>query len=114
MTKVDTDPRVRAAYAEGGGIYRIIPSAVAIPECVSDVQAIVRQAERDGTPLVPRGSGSGMPGGNVGSGRVVDLSQGFHTLDIDPARRTATAGASVPWAALNEAARAHGLRLPPD
>ncbi|HXJ31257.1 MAG TPA: FAD-binding oxidoreductase, partial [Gemmatimonadales bacterium] len=114
MTGVHTDPRVRAAYAEGGGIYRIIPTAVAIPETVTDVQELVRRAEGAGTPLVPRGAGSGMPGGNVGSGCVIDLSQSFRALTIDSERRTATAGASVTWAQLNDAARAHGLRLPPD
>ena len=114
MTKVHTDLRVRAAYAEGGGIYRIIPTAVAIPDSTAEVRQLVRAAERDGTALVPRGAGSGMPGGNVGSGQVVDLSQGFGTLEIDPHQRTATAGASLTWAQINEAARSHGLRLPPD
>jgi FAD/FMN-containing dehydrogenase len=114
MTRLHSDPRVRAAYAEGAGIYRFVPTAVVIPETVADVQELVRQAERDGTALVPRGAGSGMPGGNVGSGCVVDLSQSFRTLAIDPQRRIATAGASVTWAELNDAARAHGLRLPPD
>ena len=114
MTGVSTDPRVRAAYAEGGGIYRIVPAAVTVPQQVSDVREIVRRAERDGMPLVPRGAGSGMPGGNVGDGCIVDLGQAFRTLQIDPAKRIATAGASVTWAELNDAARAHGLRLPPD
>src|SRR5258708_20025036 len=103
MTRVHTDPRVRAAYAEGGGIYRIIPSAVAIPEAVTDVQELVRQAERDGPPLVPRGAGSGMPGGNVGSGCVIDLSQSFRGLAIDPQSRNATPGASITWAQLTAA-----------
>ncbi|MGE5143558.1 MAG: FAD-binding oxidoreductase [Acidobacteriota bacterium] len=114
MARLPTDPRVRAAYAEGAGIYRIVPTAVAIPESVADVQDLVRQAERDGTALVPRGAGSGMPGGNVGTGLVVDLSQGFRTLEVDPRQHTATAGASVTWAQVNDAAGAHGLRLPPD
>ena len=114
MTTALTDPRARAAYAEGGGIYRIIPAAVAIPETVADVQELVRRAERDGTTLVPRGAGSGMPGGNVGSGCIVDLSQSFRTLAIDPQRRIATAGASTTWAQVNEAAASHRLRLPPD
>ena len=51
MTGVSTDPRVRAAYAEGGGIYRIVPAAVTVPQQVSDVREIVRRAERDGMPL---------------------------------------------------------------
>jgi FAD/FMN-containing dehydrogenase len=109
-----TDARVCAAYAEGAGIYRIVPSAVAIPRDVEEVAALVRWAAETRTPLVPRGAGSGMPGGNVGSGVVVDLSQGFPHLAVDPARRLATAGASVTWAAVNDASRPYGLRLPPD
>ena len=114
MIDAFTDPRTRAAYSEGGGIYRIIPSAVAIPQTVADVQDLVRQAERDSTALVPRGAGSGMPGGNIGTGRLVDLSQSFRTLTIDPEHRSATAGCSVIWSQLTDAARVHGLRLPPD
>lgn len=114
MTDSFTDPRIRAAYSEGAGIYRIVPDAVAIPAGIAEVTALVRAAERAGTPLVPRGAGSGMPGGNVGRGTVVDCSSGFGELKVDPARRIARAGAGVTWAAVNEAARAHGLRLPPD
>ncbi|MGH7672950.1 MAG: FAD-binding oxidoreductase [Gemmatimonadales bacterium] len=109
-----TESRIRAAYAEGAGIYRIVPSAVAIPRDVDEVAALVRWAAETRTPLVPRGAGSGMPGGNVGRDVVVDLSRGFSQLAVDPARRLATAGASVTWAAVNDGARPYGLRLPPD
>src|SRR5436309_562454 len=63
-----TDGRSRAAYAEGAGIYRIVPRAVAIPKTVEDVQQLLRWAAATGTSLVPRGAGSGMPGGSVGHG----------------------------------------------
>jgi len=109
-----TDARVRAAYAEGAGIYRILPAAVALPENQDDVVALVRQARESHLALIPRGAGSGMPGGNVGSGVIVDLSAGFSDLVIDPHRRTARAGASVSWAEVNAAAEPYGLRLPPD
>jgi FAD/FMN-containing dehydrogenase len=109
-----TDPRVRAAYAEGAGPYRLIPSAVAIPEGVDDVIALVRKAAHSRRALIPRGAGSGMPGGNVGPGIVVDLSLGFAELSVDAQARVARAGASVTWERLNEAARPYGLRLPPD
>src|SRR5438552_3330409 len=78
-----TDPRVRAAYAEGAGVYRIVPAAVAIPQTVADVVSLVRQATASKTPLIPRGAGSGMPGSNVGSGIIADLSIGFAELGID-------------------------------
>ncbi len=103
-----------AAYAEGAGIYRIVPAAVAIPGNTDDVVALVRHAADSRLTLIPRGAGSGMPGGNVGSGVIVDLSSGFSQLVVDPQTRIARAGASVTWANVNEAAKPHGLRLPPD
>jgi FAD/FMN-containing dehydrogenase len=111
---LNTDPRTRAAYAEGAGIYRIVPEAVAIPQDISDLIALMRQAAASGTPLIPRGAGSGMAGGNVGKGIVVDLSTAFTELTIDPHGRIARAGASVTWGQVNDAARPYGLRLPPD
>jgi FAD/FMN-containing dehydrogenase len=114
VTSLLTDSRVRSAYSEGAGIYRIVPAAVAIPENVEDVVALVRDAERGGSPLIPRGAGSGMPGGNVGQGVILDLSRAFPTLEVDARRRIARTGASVTWAQVHQAAAAHGLRLPPD
>jgi len=109
-----TDPRIRAAYSEGAGIYRIVPAAVVVPRGVEQVQALVHWAADTGTPLIPRGSGSAMPGSNVGPGIIADLSQGFHWTAPDWPGRTIWTGASVTWAEVNDAARAYGLRLPPD
>src|SRR5947208_10468616 len=109
-----TDFRVRAAYSEGAGIHRIVPAAVVVPRGVEELQRLLRWAVETGTRLVPRGAGSGMAGGSVGRDVVVDLSQGFRWTVPDWSRRTLWAGASVTWAAVTEAARAFGLRLPPD
>jgi len=109
-----TDLRIRAAYSEGAGIYRIVPGAVALPRGVEELQQLVRWAGATGTALVPRGAGSGMAGGSVGRGVVVDLSQGFHWTAPDWPRRRLWAGASVTWAEVTAAARPFGLRLPPD
>jgi FAD/FMN-containing dehydrogenase len=109
-----TDPRVRAAYAEGAGIYRIVPQAVAIPDSVEALQHVVRWAAETGTPLVPRGAGSAMPGNNVGAGVIVDCTRGFGGVTVDAGRRTARAGAGATWREVTEAARPYGLRLPPD
>jgi FAD/FMN-containing dehydrogenase len=111
---VITDFRVRAAYAEGAGIYRIVPAGVAIPRGVEELQELVRWAAASGTPLVPRGGGSGMAGGSVGRGVVVDLSQGFGWMRPDWERRHIWVGASVTGGQVNEAARPFGLRLAPD
>jgi FAD/FMN-containing dehydrogenase len=114
MPALLTDPRLLAAYSEGAGIYRIVPRAVATPTNSSEIADVLRQAADQHVPVIPRGAGSGMAGGNVGRGVVLDLSLGFRALEIDSRRRVARAGASVTWAQVNEAARGHGLRLPPD
>lgn len=110
-----TDLRARAAYAEGAGIYRIIPQGVARPDDVADLARLARWADETGTPLIPRGAGSAMGGGSVGSGVIVDLARiGPSTLQVDPSAATARTGAAVTWGALDRAAAAHRLRLPPD
>ncbi|PYO31364.1 MAG: hypothetical protein DMD51_05490 [Gemmatimonadetes bacterium] len=109
-----TDERVRAAYSEGAGIYRIVPAGVALPRGVEELQALVRWAAETRTPLVPRGAGSGMPGGGVGRGVVVDLSPGFHWIAPDWSHRAVWVGASVTAADISDAARPFGLRLAPD
>src|SRR3989475_607904 len=109
-----TDERIRAAYSGGAGISRIAPAGVAIPRGVEDLQQLVRWAAETGTPLVARGGGSGMVGGSVGRGVIVDLSQGFAWTKASWERRHIWVGASVTWAQVNGAARPFGLRLPPD
>ena len=109
-----TDDRARACYAEGAGIYRIVPSAVAVPADVADLRTLVRWAAADGTPLVARGAGSAMGGGNVGDGVLVDLTAlGPVIIEIDVPARRARVSAGVTAHALDAAARGHGLRFPP-
>src|SRR5665213_909930 len=69
------DDSARALYSEGAGIARTIPAAVAVPASADDVSALVRWAAGTHTPLSARGSVSGMAGGAVGSGVIVDLSR---------------------------------------
>jgi FAD/FMN-containing dehydrogenase len=109
-----TDARARAAYSEGAGIYRIIPEGVARPKDVADLKLLISWASEHRVPLVPRGAGSAMGGGNVGQGVVLDLAELSHPLKIDSAASTATTGAAVTLAGLNAAAASYGLRLPPD
>ncbi|MSR03152.1 MAG: FAD-binding oxidoreductase [Gemmatimonadetes bacterium] len=109
------DPRARAAYSEGAGIYRIVLRSVAVPPTTQALVDLVRWAGEHQVPLVPRGAGSGMPGGNVGDGVVVDLT----ALDgapvaVDQVALLATTGAAVSLGVLAEAAGRVGLRMPVD
>src|SRR4051794_29221000 len=69
------DEAARAVYSEGAGIQRILPAAVAVPADVEDLIALVEWAKAEGATLIPRGSGSGMAGGAIGPGVIVDLSR---------------------------------------
>src|SRR3982751_1267087 len=110
-----TDPRARAVYSEGAGIYRIIPRAVVLPADQDDLRRLVCWALEQRVALIPRGAGSAMGGGNVGEGVLVDLTGMSHPPPlVDPIRRLARTAAATTLAQLNAAAAAHNLRLPPD
>jgi FAD/FMN-containing dehydrogenase len=110
-----TDGRARASYSEGAGIYRIVPSAIAVPSTTAALARLVAWAKQGKVSLVPRGAGSAMPGSNVGSGVLVDLrALDGAPLTIDPVGQLAYTGAAVTLGALDELAGRHGLRMPVD
>lgn len=110
-----TDARILAAYAEGAGIYRIVPTGVAAPASLADLRELVRWAAGERVGLIPRGAGSGIPGSAVGSDVVVDLRERMpRQLEVDPVSRTAITSANITHAELTRSALPHGLRLPPD
>ena len=110
-----TDPGARASYSEGAGIFRIVPAGVVVPSTTRALAELVGWAADTGTPLIPRGAGSGMVGGNIGRGLVMDLTiLDGAPVSVRPGERMAEAGAAVTHRGLSQAAEHHGLRLPPD
>jgi FAD/FMN-containing dehydrogenase len=69
------DDAARAVYSEAAGIHRLVPQVVAVPVDADDVVTLTRWAAAQGVPLTPRGAGSSMAGGAVGTGVLVDCSQ---------------------------------------
>jgi FAD/FMN-containing dehydrogenase len=109
-----TDLPARAVYSEGAGIARVVPQAVRVVRSAEEVPAIVREARESGHPLIPRGSGSGMPGGAVGDGWILDLSRLDWIAPVDVEGKRVWAGAGAVRNAVDAAARAVGLRFPVD
>ena len=109
------DAAAREPFAEASGILRALPEAVAVPGDPEDLAALVRWAGSTGTALVPRGAGTGMPGGNLGRGIAVDLVSGFRAAPaIDAQARRARIAPGITLAALNAAAAPHALHFPVD
>lgn len=108
------DLPARAVYSEAAGIARILPRAVAVPADAADACALVRWAAATRTPLVPRGSGSSMPGGAIGDGVIIDLSGLDEIEPVDVARGSIRCGPGAVRDAIDRAARAVGLQFPVD
>ena len=109
-----TDLPARAVYSEGAGIARELPRAVVVPPSADEIPDIIRRARGAGVPLVPRGSGSGMAGGAVGDGVILDLSRLNWIAPVEVGARRVRAGAGAVRDAVDAAARAVGLRFPVD
>jgi len=108
------DLTARALYAEGAGIARCLPQAVAVPEDLDALGELVRWSKRTGHALIPRGSGSGMAAGAVGPHVVVDLSRFTDVQPVNLDTRRVVAGVGATRHAVDAAARAVGLRFPVD
>ncbi len=109
------EERERSRFAEASGIFHTLPQAAAIPADAEDLDSLVRWAARTGSALVPRGAGTGMPGGNLGQGVVVDLLTGFRgTEPVDPERRRVWVQPGVTLAELNRECGPTGLHFPVD
>jgi hypothetical protein len=85
------------------------PVAVAIPETVGEVAAVVIAAREDGLRIAPQSTGHGAgPLGPLDDTVLLRTSRlgGVH---VDPVARTARVGAGVKWRDVVHAAAAHGL-----
>ena len=86
------------------------PLCVVEPLCTSEVQAVLRLANRHRVAVIPLGGGSGLMGGaaSVTPAVVLDLRR-MAEVCVRPADRMAEAGAGATLAAVNAAAGLHGL-----
>jgi FAD/FMN-containing dehydrogenase/Fe-S oxidoreductase len=77
------DDVTRRLYSTDGSLYEITPAVVVRPRMSADVEATVRYASENGIPVHARGAGSGLAGGCLGSGIVVDFSRYMRRLLSD-------------------------------
>jgi len=113
--EVRFDALSRTIYATDASIYEITPLGVVLPKDAEDVAATVRECRRFGTHVVPRGAGTGLTGGAVGSGVQIDLSRFMNRighLRIDA--RTVDVEPGVVLDELNAYLKPHGLHFAPD
>ena len=105
-----TEAAVRASAVSGP--FQAAPTAYVIPEDEDDLGRLIRWAWENEIPLIPRGAGTGMPGGNLGPSVVVEIGPGFRDLVLDPESSRIRAGAGAVGAGVDRAARGIGGFLP--
>ena len=109
------DNLTRQLYATDASIYQIEPAAVAFPQNARQTSDLIRAAANENLPLIPRGAGSGLAGGAIGDGLIIDFSR--FNREISPPnleRRTVRAGSGVVLDQLNQFLKPHGFCFGPD
>ena len=109
------DNLTRQLYATDASHYQIEPLAVAFPRDATQVSSVIQAAGHAGVSVIPRGAGTGLVGGAIGDGLVLDLAR--HTrwiADFDPEKQTVRVGAGVVLDQLNQYLKPAGFCFGPD
>src|SRR5258706_8415070 len=109
------DNLTRQLYATDASIYQIEPIAVAFPRGARQASAIIQAAGQAGVAVIPRGAGTGLVGGAIGDGVIIDFSRHNREIaELDLERRTVRVGPGVVLDDLNKFLRPHGFCFGPD
>jgi FAD/FMN-containing dehydrogenase/Fe-S oxidoreductase len=109
------DDLTRQLYATDASLYQLEPAAVAFPRSSQQASSVISAAAEGNVPVTPRGAGSGLSGGAIGDGLVVDFSRHNRQItDLNLEARTVRAGAGVVLDQLNAFLKPHGFCFGPD
>lgn len=113
--EIRSDDISRSVYSVDASIYEIQPLAAVLPVDKQDLIAAVNIAAKHGVPIIPRGAATGIAGGCIGKGLVIDVSRHLQGIvDINEQNKTATCEPGVVQNALNRAVEHFGYRLGPE
>jgi FAD/FMN-containing dehydrogenase/Fe-S oxidoreductase len=109
------DDLTRQLYATDASLYQLEPAAVAFPRSAQQASAIINAAAEANIPVTPRGAGSGLSGGAIGDGLIVDFSRYNRQItELNLEARTVRTGAGVVLDQLNAFLKPHGFCFGPD
>lgn len=112
---VEFDPISRVLYATDAGLNQIEPLGVVAPRDSEDVVKLVQYAAERGVSLIPRGSGSGLAGGAVGTGIQVDFTRHMNRiLEIAPDASWVRVQPGLVMGELNRHMKKYGTFFAPD
>jgi len=113
--EVALDNLTRQLYATDASPYQIVPLAVAFPKTAQQAASVIEAAVQAGVSVTPRGAGTGLSGGAIGEGLIIDFAKHNRAIwDFDRDRRTVRVGAGVVLDQLNQFLRPYGFCFGPD
>lgn len=109
------DEVTKRAYSVDASIYEIVPLGVVIPKNRSELIKVMEIAKKHNVPLIARGAATGITGGCIGHGIVVDLSKYFRSIiEINYEQEYVICEPGVVQDQLNDQLSPRGYRLGPD
>lgn len=111
-----TEEECRPYECDALSAYREKPLAVVLPENDEQVKQVLRICKAHKTPVITRGSGTGLAGGSLPlkDGIVLGLSKLNQILTVDPLQRIAVVQPGVRNIQVTEAVEPYGLYYAPD
>jgi glycolate oxidase len=105
----------RYVYASDASVHRHLPDIVVRPSSIEEVQHILRYANTNKIPVVPRGAGSGMSGQTVplAGGIVLDMKRMNRIIEIRPEDVLCKVEPGVINDELNRMLKPYGFFFPP-
>jgi len=102
-------------YASDASVHHALPTAIVRPTTIEQVQKIMRYANTNKIPIIPRGAGSGTSGHTVpiDGGIILDMKQMNKILEIRPEDMLVKVEPGVVDDDLNRALKPYGLFYPP-
>ena len=101
-------------YSSDASVHQAMPSVVVRPKTVEEVQKIMRYANKNKIPVIPRGAGSGMSGQAVpiSGGIILDMKRMNRILEINPEDVFCRVEPGVVDDDLNRALKPYGMFYP--
>jgi FAD/FMN-containing dehydrogenase/Fe-S oxidoreductase len=111
---LDASTLARSLYSSDASLQRVVPAAVARPQTVTELIALVDAARSAGISITSRGAGTSIAGNAIGPGLVIDCRDLNRIAHLDHTGRAAIVEPGVIPARLTGIAAVHGLRFGPD
>src|SRR5436305_5905017 len=109
------DDLTRKLYATDASLYQLDPAAVAFPRSARQASSVITVASDAGVSITPRGAGTGLSGGAIGDGLIVEFARYNRQItDLNLEARTVRTGAGVVLDQLNTFLHPHGSCFGPD